>query len=152
MMARIVALYKPPKDPAAFDNYYFATHVPIAKRLPGLRKYEVSQGAVASPGGASGVPPPAVPSFRERGGGAARVREPRRTGHGRRCREIRHRRRRHIHVRSAGGVGRNSGRRPRIAPFRGRRNTAFGLLRPTKTHPLNTLFHHSCMPASAFAR
>jgi uncharacterized protein (TIGR02118 family) len=54
-MARIVVLYKPPKDPAAFDSYYFATHVPIAKRLPGLRKYEVSQGAVASPGGPSGV-------------------------------------------------------------------------------------------------
>ena len=54
-MARIVVLYKPPKDPAAFHDYYFATHVPIAKRLPGLRKYEVSHGAVASPGGPSGV-------------------------------------------------------------------------------------------------
>ena len=54
-MARMVVLYKPPKDPVAFDNYYFATHVPIAKQLPGLRKYEVSQGAVASPGGASGI-------------------------------------------------------------------------------------------------
>ena len=54
-MARVVVLYKTPKDPAAFDNYYFATHVPIAKRIPGLREYEVSQGAVASPGGASGV-------------------------------------------------------------------------------------------------
>jgi uncharacterized protein (TIGR02118 family) len=54
-MARMVVLYKTPKDPAAFDNYYFATHVPIAKRIPGLREYEVSQGTVASPGGASGV-------------------------------------------------------------------------------------------------
>ena len=54
-MARVVVLYKPPKDPVAFDDYYFATHVPIAKRIPGLRKYEVSQGAVASPAGASGV-------------------------------------------------------------------------------------------------
>ena len=54
-MARVVVMYKTPKDPAAFDRYYFATHVPIAKKIPGLRKYEVSQGAVASPGGPSGV-------------------------------------------------------------------------------------------------
>jgi uncharacterized protein (TIGR02118 family) len=54
-MARVVVMYKAPKDPAAFDQYYFASHVPIAKRIPGLRKYEVSQGAVASPAGPSGV-------------------------------------------------------------------------------------------------
>ena len=54
-MARVVVMYKTPKDPAAFDRYYFATHVGIAKRIPGLRKYEVSRGAVASPAGASGV-------------------------------------------------------------------------------------------------
>ena len=53
-MARVVVMYKTPKDPGAFDKYYFATHVPIAKRLPGLRKYEVSQGAVGTPGGPSG--------------------------------------------------------------------------------------------------
>ena len=54
-MARVVVMYKTPKDPVAFDQYYFATHVPIARRIPGVRKYEVSQGAVASPGGPSGV-------------------------------------------------------------------------------------------------
>jgi uncharacterized protein (TIGR02118 family) len=54
-MARVVAMYKSPKDPVAFDKYYLETHVPIAKRIPGLRKYEVSRGAVASPGGPSGV-------------------------------------------------------------------------------------------------
>src|ERR1043166_9801227 len=54
-MARVVVLYKPPKDPVTFDDYDFATHGPIAKRIPGLRKYEVSQGAVVAPGGASGV-------------------------------------------------------------------------------------------------
>ena len=54
-MARVVVMYKTPKDPAAFDRYYFATHVPIAKKIPGLRKYEVSQGAVPSPAGPSGV-------------------------------------------------------------------------------------------------
>ena len=54
-MARMVVMYKTPKDPVAFDRYYFENHVPIAKRIPGLRKYEVSQGAVASPAGPSGV-------------------------------------------------------------------------------------------------
>ena len=53
-MARLVVLYKTPKDPAAFDAYYFKTHVPIAKKIPGLRRYEVSRGAIATPGGPSG--------------------------------------------------------------------------------------------------
>jgi len=37
----------------AFDKHYFEAHVPIAKKIPGLRKYEVSQGPVATPGGPS---------------------------------------------------------------------------------------------------
>ena len=53
-MAQLVVMYRTPKDPAAFDRYYFATHVPIAKKIPGLRKYEVSEGPVATPAGASG--------------------------------------------------------------------------------------------------
>jgi uncharacterized protein (TIGR02118 family) len=34
----------------AFDKHYFEAHVPIAKKIPGLRKYEVSRGPVATPG------------------------------------------------------------------------------------------------------
>jgi uncharacterized protein (TIGR02118 family) len=52
-MARLLAMYKTPRDPGAFDKYYFEKHVPIAKKIPGLRKYEVSKGAVATPAGAS---------------------------------------------------------------------------------------------------
>ena len=52
-MARLVVMYATPKDPGAFDKYYFETHVPIAKQIPGLRKYEVSRGAVATPAGPS---------------------------------------------------------------------------------------------------
>ena len=48
-MAAIVAVYKKPKDAAAFDAYYFAKHVPIAKKIPGLRNYRVSDGAVGLP-------------------------------------------------------------------------------------------------------
>jgi uncharacterized protein (TIGR02118 family) len=53
-MAHVVVMYKTPKDTAAFDSYYFETHVPIAKKLPGLRKYEVSRGTVGTPAGPSG--------------------------------------------------------------------------------------------------
>jgi uncharacterized protein (TIGR02118 family) len=50
-MARLVVMYKTPKDKAAFDKHYVETHVPIAKRIPGMRKYEVSQGPIVTPGG-----------------------------------------------------------------------------------------------------
>jgi uncharacterized protein (TIGR02118 family) len=53
-MAQMVVIYKTPKDVAAFDKHYFETHVPLAKKLPGLRKYEVSQGPIATPAGGSG--------------------------------------------------------------------------------------------------
>ena len=52
-MANLVVLYKKPADKAAFDDYYFKTHVPLANKIPGLLGYEVSSGAVASPTGAS---------------------------------------------------------------------------------------------------
>jgi uncharacterized protein (TIGR02118 family) len=54
-MARLVVLYRTPKDPAAFDKHYFAVQVPIAKKIPGLRKYEVSRGLIGSPAGASNL-------------------------------------------------------------------------------------------------
>ena len=54
-MARVLVMYKTPKDAAAFDKYYFETHVPIAKKLPGLKKFEVSQGCVVSPSGDGSV-------------------------------------------------------------------------------------------------
>ena len=45
-MAKLFAIYQQPKDPAAFDSYYFGKHVPLAKTLPGLRSYEVTGGDV----------------------------------------------------------------------------------------------------------
>src|SRR6266481_6285507 len=53
-MARLVVMYKTPKDPGAFDKHYFEIQVPIAKAIPGLRKYEVSRGAIATPAGPAG--------------------------------------------------------------------------------------------------
>ena len=52
-MAHVVVMHKTPKDAAAFDKHYAETHIPIAKKLPGLRKYEVSRGPVATPAGPS---------------------------------------------------------------------------------------------------
>jgi uncharacterized protein (TIGR02118 family) len=45
-MAQLLALYHQPADPAAFDRYYFETHVPMAKKVPGLRSYIVNNGPV----------------------------------------------------------------------------------------------------------
>jgi uncharacterized protein (TIGR02118 family) len=52
-MARLLVMYKTPRDAVAFNKHYFEKHVPIAKKIPGVRKYEVSQGPVVSPMGGS---------------------------------------------------------------------------------------------------
>jgi uncharacterized protein (TIGR02118 family) len=52
-MAEVVVMYKTPKDAAAFDKYYAETHIPLAKKMPGLRKYQLSKGPVGTPAGPS---------------------------------------------------------------------------------------------------
>ena len=47
-MAKVIAMYRRPTDPATFDRYYYGTHVPIAKKIRGLRQYEVTAGPVAT--------------------------------------------------------------------------------------------------------
>jgi uncharacterized protein (TIGR02118 family) len=54
-MAQVVVNYKTPKDPAAFDKYYAETHIPLARKMPGLRNYQISKGPVATPAGPSGI-------------------------------------------------------------------------------------------------
>ncbi len=54
-MATVIALYKKPADAAAFDDYYHRKHVPVAKTLPGLRRYDISAGPVSTPAGESPV-------------------------------------------------------------------------------------------------
>ena len=53
MPAQIIALYGEPDDAALFHRYYRDTHVPLAKQLPGLIRYELSTGAVSDFGGTS---------------------------------------------------------------------------------------------------
>ena len=45
-MAKLFAIYQQPKDVTAFDDYYFNKHVPLAKTIPGLLSYEVTQADV----------------------------------------------------------------------------------------------------------
>ena len=52
-MAELVVMYKTPKNAAAFDKHYSEKHIPLAKKIPGLRKYAISQGPVATPAGPS---------------------------------------------------------------------------------------------------
>jgi uncharacterized protein (TIGR02118 family) len=50
-MARMVVVYKKPADVKAFEKHYFETHIPLAKKIPGLRKYEISRGPVTAVAG-----------------------------------------------------------------------------------------------------
>ena len=53
-MAQLLVMYKTPKDTTVFDKHYSEKHIPLAKKIPGIRKYEVSRGPVATPAGPSG--------------------------------------------------------------------------------------------------
>jgi uncharacterized protein (TIGR02118 family) len=46
MMALLIAVYKTPKDKAAFDRHYHGTHAPLAMKIPGVKAYEISKGPV----------------------------------------------------------------------------------------------------------
>lgn len=52
MAAQLIAMYKKPADAAAFDAYYHATHLPLAKTVPGLTGYDISDGSIAMSAGA----------------------------------------------------------------------------------------------------
>jgi uncharacterized protein (TIGR02118 family) len=40
---KLVALYKQPAEPAAFDKAYFESHLPLIKKVPGLEKTVISR-------------------------------------------------------------------------------------------------------------
>lgn len=43
MTANLIVFYKASPDPETFDKYYFSTHIPLAQKIPGLVKLEVSR-------------------------------------------------------------------------------------------------------------
>jgi uncharacterized protein (TIGR02118 family) len=47
-MAQMIVIYRAPKNPPAFDRHYIQIHVPLARQLPGLRRYETSRGPIIS--------------------------------------------------------------------------------------------------------
>ncbi|HEY9792367.1 MAG TPA: EthD family reductase [Candidatus Obscuribacterales bacterium] len=51
-MVKFIALYKKPADVAEFEKRYFDEHLPLAKKMPGLKKVEISR-IVGSPRGES---------------------------------------------------------------------------------------------------
>lgn len=42
-MYKMIALFKKPSDPEAFDEYYFGTHLPLTKKIPGLLEMKVTK-------------------------------------------------------------------------------------------------------------
>ena len=42
-MIKLTVLYGNPEDPAAFDEYYQNTHVPLAERIPNVQRFEVGR-------------------------------------------------------------------------------------------------------------
>lgn len=42
-MVRLLVLYGQPKNPAAFDQYYQQVHIPLARRMKGLKKWTVGK-------------------------------------------------------------------------------------------------------------
>jgi len=49
-MCRLTVLYGHPEDPAAFDRYYREAHIPIARRMRGLKGWTIGKCQAAVPG------------------------------------------------------------------------------------------------------
>jgi uncharacterized protein (TIGR02118 family) len=50
-MVKLVVVYGPPEDPTSFDEYYASTHAPLARKIPGLRRFEAGK-VLGTPDGA----------------------------------------------------------------------------------------------------
>lgn len=42
-MVKLVALYRKPSDIPAFEKHYTEVHTPLTKKIPGLRKLEITK-------------------------------------------------------------------------------------------------------------
>ena len=49
-MVKLVVLYKKPTDVSAFETHYRESHLPLVRKMPGVRKIDVSH-FTGSPGG-----------------------------------------------------------------------------------------------------
>ena len=48
-MIRLTVLYGHPDDPAAFDRYYHETHIPLAKKMQGIKGWTIGKCQSADP-------------------------------------------------------------------------------------------------------
>lgn len=51
-MVKLVVAYGQPEDPAAFDEHYAATHIPLVEKIPNLRRFESGK-VVGTPDGSA---------------------------------------------------------------------------------------------------
>lgn len=42
-MVKLIALYRKPDNIEAFDNHYLQVHIPLVRKMPGLRRLEVTR-------------------------------------------------------------------------------------------------------------
>jgi uncharacterized protein (TIGR02118 family) len=42
-MVKLIALYKRPGDTAEFDRHFETVHIPLIRKVPGLRKLEITR-------------------------------------------------------------------------------------------------------------
>ncbi len=49
-MIRLTVLYGHPDDPAEFDRYYHEVHIPLAKKMQGLKGWTIGKCQSAAPG------------------------------------------------------------------------------------------------------
>jgi len=42
-MVKVTVLYGPPSNPAAFEDYYANSHLPIAAKTPNVRRFEAGR-------------------------------------------------------------------------------------------------------------
>jgi uncharacterized protein (TIGR02118 family) len=52
-MVKVIVLYQPPSDPAAFEEHYANTHLPLAAKMPNVRRFEASRVVGTPDGGAA---------------------------------------------------------------------------------------------------
>jgi uncharacterized protein (TIGR02118 family) len=49
MTVKLMVLYTQPEDPAAFDQHYFGTHMPLVHAIPGLQRAETGRFGTRAP-------------------------------------------------------------------------------------------------------
>jgi uncharacterized protein (TIGR02118 family) len=49
MTVKMMVLFAQPEDPAAFDQHYFGTHMPLVHAMPGLQRAETGKFSTRAP-------------------------------------------------------------------------------------------------------